>query len=176
MNTASDKAFEIIFREHHRMVTSYLYGLLGNWEDAADLAQDTFVTAHARLHSFDASKPIGPWLRGISRNLAQNFRRKQSVRPEFAQDTGVMEAIYTLFEEVRGDEDWEARLRAMDDCIEQLPEQQKSVVLQHYREDESAQDIAMHLSVTEKTVFQTLWRARLNLKNCIEALMRRGVA
>jgi RNA polymerase sigma-70 factor (ECF subfamily) len=174
MSGNNDKAFEIVFREHHRMVTAYLHSLLGNWADAAEMTQETFKTAYARIDSFDTTRPVGPWLRGIARNLALNFHRKHARRPEFLQDTGVMEAVYALFDEPRGDEAWEARLQAMDTCIERLPEQQRSAVRLHYGEDESAKSIAVRLSVTEKTIFQTLWRARLNLKLCIETLLRGG--
>jgi len=172
MKRPSDKAFEIVFHEHHRMVTAYLHSLVGEWDTAADLAQETFVVAYRRLDSFDASRPIGPWLRGIARNLALNHRRKHAHRQEVTVDGDTIDALFGLFDLPRRDESWEERLRAMDTCIERLPPQQQTVVLRHYRDDESARSIAERLSLAEKTVFQTLWRARSNLRNCIEALLR----
>jgi RNA polymerase sigma-70 factor (ECF subfamily) len=172
MTRVSDRAFEIVFHEHHRMVTAYLCSVVGDWAAAADLAQETFVVAYRRLDSFDASRPVGPWLRGIARNLALNYRRKHAHRQELPMDGGTIDALFGLFDLPRGDETWDERLRAMDTCIERLPLQQKTIVLQHYRDDESARSIAERLSLVEKTVFQTLWRARNNLRNCIEALLR----
>ena len=63
------KLFETLVREHADMLTVYLRSALGDTSDVDDLFQETMVVAWRRLDDFDQTRPFGPWLRGIARNL-----------------------------------------------------------------------------------------------------------
>jgi RNA polymerase sigma-70 factor (ECF subfamily) len=51
------------------------YLILGDPDDAEDVAQEVFIRAFGALNRFDASRPLRPWLLRIARNLARNHRR-----------------------------------------------------------------------------------------------------
>src|SRR3972149_5650157 len=51
------------------------YLLLGDADDAEDVAQEAFIRAYRALERFDASRPLRPWLLRIASNLASNQRR-----------------------------------------------------------------------------------------------------
>src|SRR3972149_7647653 len=51
------------------------YLLLGDADDAEDVAQEAFIRAYRALDRFDASRPLRPWLLRITSNLARNQRR-----------------------------------------------------------------------------------------------------
>jgi RNA polymerase sigma factor (sigma-70 family) len=52
------------------------YLLLGEPDDAEDVAQETFIRAYAALHRFRAGSPLRPWLMRIATNIAYNWRRR----------------------------------------------------------------------------------------------------
>ena len=71
----SQDAWESITRSHQEAVFRLAYLLLGDADEAEDVAQDTFVRAYYALKRFDAARPLRPWLMQIVSNLAANRRR-----------------------------------------------------------------------------------------------------
>ena len=68
-------AWETLMREHQQAVFRLAYLLVGDADEAEDIAQETFIRAYRALERFDASRPLRPWLLRIARNLASNRRR-----------------------------------------------------------------------------------------------------
>jgi RNA polymerase sigma-70 factor, ECF subfamily len=68
-------AWQPLMLAHQEAVFRLAYLLLGDPDDAADVAQETFVRAWGSLGRFDASRPLRPWLLRIAANLAHNHRR-----------------------------------------------------------------------------------------------------
>ncbi len=64
-----------IVSEHQEAVFRLAYLMLGDADDAADVAQDTFINAYKALGRYDSSRPMRPWLMRICANLARNRRR-----------------------------------------------------------------------------------------------------
>ena len=55
------------------------YRLIGNYQDADDVAQETFVKAYEALKTFDKSKKFFPWLYTIGLNLIRNHLKKKKL-------------------------------------------------------------------------------------------------
>jgi RNA polymerase sigma-70 factor (ECF subfamily) len=73
---AGDRAaYDEVVAAHADRLVAMLSRLLGNLEDARDVAQETFVRAYLHLHRFDIRRPFEPWLYRIGRNLAYNHIR-----------------------------------------------------------------------------------------------------
>lgn len=71
-----DEAFwEEIVRQHQESVFRLLYLMLGDVEEAADIAQETFLRAFQHWNRRDPNRPLRPWLLRIAANLARNRRR-----------------------------------------------------------------------------------------------------
>ena len=68
-------AWEVLVQQYQQPVFRLAYLILGNVEDAEEVAQETFVRAFLSLASFDAARPLKPWLMQITRNLARNQQR-----------------------------------------------------------------------------------------------------
>jgi RNA polymerase sigma-70 factor (ECF subfamily) len=62
-------------REQQPAVFRLAYLLLGDADEAEDVAQEAFIRAYRALDRFDASRPLRPWLLRITSNLARNQRR-----------------------------------------------------------------------------------------------------
>src|SRR5688572_18937124 len=62
-------------QQHQQAVFRLCYLLLGDPDDAEDVAQETFLRAWNHLKGFDRTRPLRPWLLSIAANLARNRRR-----------------------------------------------------------------------------------------------------
>jgi RNA polymerase sigma-70 factor (ECF subfamily) len=60
---------------HQEAVFRLSYLLLGDPDEAEDIAQETFLRAWNHLKRFDVTRPLRPWLLSIASNLASNRRR-----------------------------------------------------------------------------------------------------
>jgi RNA polymerase sigma-70 factor (ECF subfamily) len=68
-------AWEKLMQDQLPAVFRLAYLLLGDADDAQDVAQEAFIRAYQALDRFDASRPLRPWLLSITRNLARNQQR-----------------------------------------------------------------------------------------------------
>ena len=71
-------AWEPLMLAHQQAVFRFAYLLLGDPDEAEDIAQETFLRAWDHLSRFDPSRPLRPWLLSIAANLASNKRRSAS--------------------------------------------------------------------------------------------------
>ncbi len=80
-----DRAFEDLYRAHLRDVYSYAYYRVGNPHDAEDLTEQAFLQAYRhfdRARRESGGRPLRPWLIRIAHNLASNYYRDRSRRPQ----------------------------------------------------------------------------------------------
>ena len=80
-----DRAFEDFYRAHLRDVYSYAYYRIGNHHDAEDLTEQAFLQAYRhfdRARRESDGRPLRPWVIRIAHNLASNYYRDRSRRPQ----------------------------------------------------------------------------------------------
>lgn len=68
-------AWEALMHAHQEPVFRLAYLLLGDPDEAEDVAQETFVRVYRALKGFDSERPLRPWLLRIASNLAHNRHR-----------------------------------------------------------------------------------------------------
>src|SRR5882672_7080048 len=88
-----DEAFSQLYRAHLRDVYSYAYYRIGNHHDAEDLTTQTFIQAYRhfeRAQRESKGRPLRPWLIRIAHNLAANYYRDRSRRPQTQLDDAVI--------------------------------------------------------------------------------------
>lgn len=70
-----ESALQLLVDAHRESVFRLAYLLLGDADDAEDVAQETFIRVFNSLHRFDVTRALRPWLLRITANLARNRRR-----------------------------------------------------------------------------------------------------
>ncbi len=89
-----DEAFSQLYQAHLRDVYSYSYYRVGNHHDAEDLTEQTFLQAYRhfeRAQRESDGRPLRPWLIRIAHNLAANYYRDRSRKPQTPiDDAGVL--------------------------------------------------------------------------------------
>lgn len=156
-----------LVREQYPMVLAFCTSLLGSRGEAEDLAQEVFLMAWRKRAGFDRRLPAGPWLRGIARNLARNAaRRNQPVA--FLDDAALewLEGAYRRIES-RAGERWADKLDALEACLAQLGEADRSCLSLRYYEECSYEEIAARLGTSLENVRKRLYRARRRLAECV---------
>jgi RNA polymerase sigma-70 factor (ECF subfamily) len=75
-STGTAPVFEEVVEKYHGKVFQLIYRYTGDYEDACDLTQDTFVRAHRAWREFRGESQIYTWLYRIALNLCHNHRKK----------------------------------------------------------------------------------------------------
>ncbi|HVP37751.1 MAG TPA: sigma-70 family RNA polymerase sigma factor [Candidatus Saccharimonadales bacterium] len=168
-----ERAYGVLLGRYRRSVYSLIYRMVGNAEEAQDLAQEAFIRAFRSLASYDPQRSFANWLFKIASNLTIDFFRKRRL-PTVSTAMGEEEdegreldlpdpspsALDSLVE------DEEARLTA--DLVQSLPEHYRIVVLLRHGQDLTYEEIADALSLPVGTVKARLHRARHMLRDKLE--------
>jgi len=162
----SRQVYSILVREHADALLVFLRASVP--ESAVDdLFQEAVLVAWRRLGDFDRSRPFGPWLRGIARNLVLDWRSRAG-RLQLSDPAALdqIERSVRAFEEQPGDS-FDERMRALEECIEKLTPDQADVVHLAYRSEQPLARIAQQVNASEETVKKRLQRARAHLADCL---------
>jgi RNA polymerase sigma-70 factor (ECF subfamily) len=163
-----DARFSEIYRAHLRDVYSYSYYRVGNHHDAEDLTEQTFLQAYRHferaLREADG-RPLRPWLIRIAHNLAANFYRDRSRRPESAiEDAGFISAPHTTESLVEGREELGAILAG----VQRLPDERREALIMRFALGMDNREIARALGKTDGATKVLLHRAIRQLKGLVE--------
>ena len=156
------RAWELIVRQHRQPVFRLAYLLLGDPDDAEDVAQDAFIRAYRHLDRFDPARPLRPWLMRITSNLAHN--RIRSVKRYWrALERAARRTPSTQIPFERDDAQvlWQAirRLRRAD----------QQVIYLRYFLEVSESEMADVLEIRPGTVKSRLHRALARLRAVIDS-------
>ena len=156
-------AYGQLVARHDKRVYALVARVLGTGataDDVDDVAQEVFVQAWRVLPKFRQEAQFSTWLYRIATNMAikewhRIKRRAQTVSEEELPIT-VREA---LAEQSPGPADLaelKARDGALRTAIDRLPEKQRTVILLHYFEDYTCEDIGSLLGCSVGTVWSRL--------------------
>jgi RNA polymerase sigma-70 factor (ECF subfamily) len=157
-------AWEPLVRAHQEAVFRLSYLLLGDPDDAEDIAQETFLRAWNHLKRFDSTRPLRPWLLSIASNLASNRRRSaarylSALMRAFRSEPPPAGIEEKSMQQLQASDLWKA-VQTLD-----VPDQQ--VVYLRYFLDLSVAETAEILHIAEGTVKSRLSRALEKLRKII---------
>ncbi|MGD0614348.1 MAG: RNA polymerase sigma factor [Verrucomicrobiota bacterium] len=170
-----DAALNDLMERHSAPVYHFLCRMLGNEDDAVDLAQETFVRVYRARESFRSNSKFTPWLYTIAANLARNHFRWRARHP-----TVSLEASSGTAEESLGstlpangpapsDQALAAeRAAAVRAAVNRLPDDLREAIVLCEWEEHSLAEAAAILDTTPKAVESRLYRARKSLRKELE--------
>lgn len=152
------------------------FRMLGNKEEAEDIAQEAFVRAYINLHSYDQKRKFSTWIYRIATNLCIDRIRKK--KPDYYLDAEVpgtdgldmysqIAADEKLPEEVVEQMELQERIQYE---ISRLPDKYRSVIVLKYIEELSLQDISDILDMPLGTVKTRIHRGREALRKQLNNL------
>jgi RNA polymerase sigma-70 factor (ECF subfamily) len=158
------QAFGELVTRYQTSVFNVCYRMLHERGEAEDLAQEVFIRAYDRIHTFDIEREFGPWIRRVAANLCLNHLEGQKVTAELdderdADPTQRPESVVELkerSEQIRG-------------ALASLPAHYRVVVeLRHFQEM-SYEEIAEEIKIPLSDVKSHLFRARKILAEKLHA-------
>jgi RNA polymerase sigma-70 factor (ECF subfamily) len=158
--------FEGRVREHERVVYQIAYSVLRNRGDAEDVAQETFLRAHAKLADLRDPSRFGVWVAQICRRLALNRLRSESRArrrdeavavnaPPASPDVAAIAAEHEFTQRVRRE-------------IDRLPPKLRDVLLLTAIDGLDHGTVARVLRIPEGTVRSRLHAARKQLLKVVQ--------
>ncbi len=158
------EAFGELVTRYQTSVFNVCYRILHERGEAEDLAQESFMRAYDRIHTFDIEREFGPWIRRVAANLCLNQLESQKVTVELDDER---DADQTQ----RPDAAAEVKERSeqIRQALASLPATYRLVVeLRHYQEM-SYDEIAAQLNIPLSDVKSHLFRARKLLAEKLHA-------
>lgn len=162
--------FEILVRENTDMLLVYLRSTVDDPSAIDDLFQETMIVAWKRIHDFDRSRPFGPWLRGIARNLVRAHYRKTSSSPVW-NNSEILDSIESRFQEFLTQRGRTINEQTDDllNCLKKLADPLKLIVEMLYARGLSNTQVAAALDEQTPTIRKRAQRARAQLYECMKA-------
>lgn len=167
-----------LMNRHAETLFHYLVRSLQNKDDAADLAQETFVRVYRNRAKFDAGRKFSTWLYAIASNLVRDRYRWRTWHPQVSLDAA-NEATGNEFGESLPDQNplpsetvqAHERARAVRLAVAALPEQLRVPVVLSQYEEKSHAEIGEILRCSTKAVEVRIYRARQQLRVSLGRLL-----
>ena len=170
MATVADKArldgeFSDLYRAHLRDVYSYSYYRTGNHHDAEDLTEQTFLQAYRhfeRAQRESNGRPLRPWLIRIAHNLAANYYRDRSRRPQTQlEDASLISAPHDTETLVEDREELQEVLAG----VASLPDDRREALIMRFALGMDNKEIARTLGRSEGATKVLIHRAIRQLED-----------
>ncbi|MBN8809144.1 MAG: RNA polymerase sigma factor [Sphingomonas sp.] len=161
-----DAAFSEILRRHRSHVYRLVVGNVGDPDEALDLTQETFVSAHRALRRYDPARPMRAWLAAIAINKCRDWGRRRAVRRFLTFARPIDEVAEAVPADIPGHDDIAADRQELDRlrrAVAELPATLREPLVLHAVEGMSQAETAAVLAITEKAVETRLRRARIKL-------------
>ncbi len=153
--------FEVLVLKYQDRIYNLCLYMLGNSQDAEDVAQETFIKAYRNLDSFETHAPFYTWIYRIGINTCLDYKKKASSRYErFHVD------IDSLQQEIPYEISPENHLKmseiseSVQAALLEIPAKLRSVIVLKEIEDLSYEEISRVLKISIGTVKSRISRAR----------------
>lgn len=163
--------FAYLLERYSVQVFSMIVKIVGNREDAEELAQDVFVKVYSSLSSFRGESSFSTWIYRIAYNIAVSAMRKRKV--EFTPvDEDKMAGIPDDEPDgmMFGMKDPDERLSCLNQALEQLLPEERAMIMLFYKDNKSMEEIAVITRLTETNVKTRIFRIRKKLFVLIKAM------
>ena len=176
------EAFDTVVELYKDRIVTYLAYMLGDEQEAQDLAQEVFIRAFVSIGSFRGDCSLQTWLYRIAHNLGIDHIRRKRRAPEQVS----LDAPVRLAEgEVEGQ--WEGEVsdpveeaergelaEMVRKAVARLPEKLRAVVVLHDLQQMTYEEVARVLRCPVGTVKSRLFHARARLREILAPMLGEG--
>jgi len=167
-----ENSLSILINRHQSKIYGFIYSKLSDRDMADDIFQDTFIKVIKTLksNSYNEEGKFLPWVMRISHNLIIDYYRKNKKMPMF-RETEDFSIFSIMSDNVPNIESQlitsqvESDLRKL---IEELPEDQKEVLVMRMYQDLSFKEISELTGVSINTALGRMRYAIMNLRKVID--------
>lgn len=151
----------------------FILSLLGDRDAADDVLQETNVVIWDKRSQFEPGTDFGAWACTIAHFQIRAYRQRRA-RDRHRFNDALTESLAQVATQRTADLD--ARRTALRECLGALPTKQRELLDRRYAGQESVGQIAEGVGRPTNSVYQTLYRLRGALMQCIEQKLTAGGA
>ncbi len=163
-------SFDAVFKEYQSMVYSIAFRFMGNRDDALEVAQETFIRIYKGLPNFRGQSKLSTWIYRIvvnqalmQKRSARKFEDLQEIPDDQIFFGGIVNAIERL--------SIEDRKHFVNKALEYLNPDDSIILLLYYIEEQSVDEIAQIMQISQSNVKVKLFRGRNKLHERLTNLL-----
>ncbi len=165
-------AFKTVVDRYQALVVNTCYSLLGNRQDAEDVAQEVFLQAYKSAGKFRQESKLSTWLYRIAVNRSLNFVRDNKWSRRLKNLSALLESDAQQVDNLPAPDssrpdialERNERDRRLQKAIDSLPPEQRAAFVLHKYEGLPYREIAGILKCSLSSVESLIHRAKLNLQ------------
>ncbi len=152
----SEEEFQALYQSHGKKIKRAIEGMTGSEAVAQELTHEAFLKAWTQLPYFMRKSKLSTWLYQIAINTARDYLRSHRRAPAVEED------YVELLSPER---------RAVREGLLEMDADEREILVLHYYEGQSVEEMAGILSVPSGTVKSRLFEARKGLR---DKLLKKG--
>lgn len=167
-----EKALEVLINRHNQRISSFIYSKVLDRDIAEDVFQDTFIKVIKTLKKgrYNEEGKFLPWVMRIAHNLIIDHFRKNRRMPKFESSDDFN--IFSVISDDKLNAEGQIIKNQIDSdlgiLIEELPEDQREVLIMRIYRDMSFKEISENTGVSINTALGRMRYALINLRKIIQ--------
>ena len=155
------KAQKALFDLYNKAMFNIGVRLLGNFDDAADITQETFIDVFTKIDQYQGNATFGAWVKRIMINKSINHLNRRKIHYSLEGDESIVEET-TLDNDER-----EQLMHQLNQSISTLPEGCRVIFTLYYFEGYDHEEISTILDISQSTSKSQLSRAKQLLRTTV---------
>ncbi|MDY7039878.1 MAG: sigma-70 family RNA polymerase sigma factor [Chloroflexota bacterium] len=156
----SKEAFTRLIEAYQTPVYNLAYRMLGNAQEAEDAAQEAFIRAYTRLHTYDPTRKFASWLLSITSHYCIDRLRRRRLHLVSLEELPPWHGVASERPQPEERLIENQKCDAVQALLSALPPHYRAPVILRYWYDFSYREIADAMNLTESAVKSRLHRAR----------------
>jgi RNA polymerase sigma-70 factor (ECF subfamily) len=175
--SGNEESLSVLVQRHKRRIFSYIYMIIRSKVLTEDIFQETFfkVIQTLKKEQYNEEGKFLPWILRIAKNLIIDHFRKVKKMPSISsvindegEETSIFDIIPDNTESPKDAVESRALKKQIRSIVNDLPKDQKEVVILRTYYDMSFKDIAEITNVSINTSLGRMRYALINLKKLLE--------
>lgn len=174
LKAGNPRAFKQIFLCYEKRLYFFVFSITKSEYIAEEILQEVFIKIWTNRESIDINRSFESFIFTITRNLTYNYLRDASRREAIRNE--LWTNVVAQHQEVESNLIFEEYKEIVEDIIQNLPVQKRSIYQLSRQEGKSNSEIAAILGISPKTVRNHMWSTmstiRTQLKPYIDDTLR----
>lgn len=178
-----NQAVTQLYNDTYRQAYQVAVQMVHDEQETFDILQDSYIKAFNNLANLKEPSKFKSWFFQIVSNMCKDYLRKRKNNPVFfsdmtyENDEGDAEIEFvdeSITFSPESNVDYSETKRLISEMLDNLPEDQKLVLLMYYLQNLSIKEIAQALEISENTVKSRMNYGKKKLKIQVEELEKKG--
>ena len=161
-------SFTTLVDRYKDMVYTLALKMLNNKEEAEEIAQDTFIKVYHSLNKFKGESKFSTWIYKITYNTCLDTIKKNKKKQKVQYIEDFSEHQTKALESILDTIDDKEKNQAIQECINQLPNDEAFLLTLFYFDSQSVEEISKIMDINVSNIKVKLFRTRKKLASILQ--------